>query len=111
MALPRIDVAIVAVIAAGMLWIEHGHRIVVATPAAVDAAQSAASLCPDTDDVPFSTDCIKFIDGGVFARHPLTKECGGEPARGGIRCAWARRFACPRLPAKQRERSIQRGLH
>jgi hypothetical protein len=65
-ALPRIDVAIVAVIAAGMLWIEHGHRIVVATPAAVDAAQSAASLCPDTDDVPFSTDCIKFIDGGVL---------------------------------------------
>jgi hypothetical protein len=65
-ALSRIDVAVVAVIAAGMLWIEHGHRIVVATPAVAEAAGPAASLCPDTDDVPFSADCIKFIDGGVL---------------------------------------------
>src|SRR3984885_12133692 len=65
MALSKIDVAIVAVIAVGLLWIERGHRIVIATPAAAEAAQPAASVCPDTDNVPFSADCIKYIDGGV----------------------------------------------
>jgi hypothetical protein len=65
MALSKIDAAIVAIVAVGMLWIEHGHRVVIATPAAAEAAQPAASVCPDTDNVPFSADCIKYIDGGV----------------------------------------------
>ena len=54
MVLSRIGLAIVAVMAAGMLWIEHGHRIFIATPAAAETAQPAASLCPDTDDVPLA---------------------------------------------------------
>jgi hypothetical protein len=65
MALSKLDVVIVAIIAAGVLRIEHGHRVVVATPAAAEAAQPAVSLCPDTDNVPFSVDCIKYIGGGV----------------------------------------------
>jgi hypothetical protein len=65
MALSKLDVAIVAVIAVGMLWIEHGHRVVVATPAAAEAARLAATVCPDTDNVPFSADCIKYIDGDI----------------------------------------------
>jgi len=66
MALGKLDWAIVAVMAAGLLWIEHAHRSIVGTPAAAKVPPSAASVCPDTDDVPFSTDCIKFINGGVL---------------------------------------------
>jgi hypothetical protein len=66
MVLSKLDLALVAVVAAGMLWIEHDHRIFIGTPAAAEVAPPAASVCPDTDDVPFSADCIKFIDGGVL---------------------------------------------
>ena len=81
MALSRIDVAVVAVIAVGMLWIEHGHRIVVATPAVAEAARPAALLCPDTDDVPFSAACLKFIDGGVLPDiHAQKRVAVNDPA-------------------------------
>jgi hypothetical protein len=63
----KLDVAVVAVLAVGMLWIEHEHRTVVATPAAAEVAPSAASVCPDTDDVPFSADCIALINGGALS--------------------------------------------
>jgi hypothetical protein len=52
-------------VAAGTLWIEHGHRISIAAPTAAEAP--AASACPDNDSVPFSADCIAFIDGGASA--------------------------------------------
>jgi hypothetical protein len=65
MVLSKLDLALVAVIAGGMLWIEHGHRIGIETPAAAETAAPAASVCPDNDSVPFSPDCIAFIDGGV----------------------------------------------
>jgi hypothetical protein len=63
MAVSKLDWAAVVVMAAALLRIEHGHRIVIGTPAA--AAPPAASVCPATDDVPFSADCIKFIDGSA----------------------------------------------
>jgi hypothetical protein len=62
----KLDLAAASIIASGMLWIEHGHRIVVATPASVEFAPAVAPVCPDTDDVPFSAECIRFIDGGVL---------------------------------------------
>jgi hypothetical protein len=61
MAVSKLDWAAAVVMAAALLRIEHGHRIVIGTP----AAAPAASVCPATDDVPFSADCLKFIDGGV----------------------------------------------
>jgi hypothetical protein len=63
MVLSKFDLTIVVVVAVGMLWIEHGHRISIATPIAAETP--AASACPDNDSVPFSADCIAFIDGGV----------------------------------------------
>jgi hypothetical protein len=63
MALGKFAPAIVAAVAVGMLWIEHGHRIVVATPASADDTPATAA-CPDSDSVPFSADCIAFIEGG-----------------------------------------------
>ena len=65
MVLSKLDLAIVAFVAAGLLWIEHEHRIIIATPAAADVAPPAASVCPDKDSVPFSPDCIAFIEGGA----------------------------------------------
>jgi hypothetical protein len=66
MVLSKLDLAIVAVIAVGSLWIEHEHRIIIGTPAAAEAVPPAASACPDKDSVPFSADCIAFIDGGAL---------------------------------------------
>jgi hypothetical protein len=65
MVLSKFDLAIVVFVAAGTLWIEHGHRISIATPMA--AAAPAASACPDNDSIPFSADCIAFIDDGASA--------------------------------------------
>ena len=62
----KLNLAIVAVLATGLLWIEHQHRIFIGTPAAAEAAPPASSVCPATDDVPFSAACIKFIDGGTL---------------------------------------------
>ena len=56
--------AIVAAVAVGMLWIEHDHRIDLATSASADDTPATAA-CPDSDSVPFSADCIAFIEGGV----------------------------------------------
>lgn len=64
MALGKFAPAIVAAVAVGLLWIEHDHRIVVATPASADDALPTAA-CPDSDSVPFSADCIAFIEGGA----------------------------------------------
>jgi hypothetical protein len=67
-AVSKLDVAAAVVMAAVLLRIEHDHRIVIGTSAA--AAPSAAAVCPASDDVPFSADCIKFIDGGSLpGRH------------------------------------------
>jgi hypothetical protein len=66
MAVSKLDVAVVAVMAVALLRLEHGHRIVIGTPAPAEAAPQAAAVCPATDDVPFSADCIKFIDGGTW---------------------------------------------
>jgi hypothetical protein len=64
MALGKFAPAIVVALAVGMLWIEHDHRIVVATPASADDTPTTAA-CPDSDSVPFSADCIAFIEDGA----------------------------------------------
>jgi hypothetical protein len=61
MALSKLELALVAVIAAGLLAIEHEHRIVIGTPAAAEGKQPAVSVCPGTDDVPIGAACMSFI--------------------------------------------------
>ena len=63
MALSKLDVALAAIAAASLIWIEHNHRVVVGPLAAAEAP--AASVCPKTDDAPYSAECIKFIGGDV----------------------------------------------
>lgn len=65
MELSKLDLALIAVVAAGLIWIEHNNRIVIGPPAATKTLAPAASLCPETDDAPMSTACIKFITGGA----------------------------------------------
>ena len=94
MVLSKFDLAIVVVVAAGILWIEHGHRTSIATP--TTAETPAASACPDNDSVPFSADCIAFIDGGASpaARTPanaMTSASAVPPL--------ARRYAEAHAPA------------
>jgi hypothetical protein len=73
MALSKLDLVLVAVAASGLIWVEHNHRVVIGSLTAAEAAPPAASVCPKTDDVPFSPECIKFIGGGgspVIGRRP-----------------------------------------
>ncbi len=60
--------------AALLLRVEHDHRVVIAAPSPAEPSP-AASVCPDTDDVPFSADCIRFIEGGAWP------ESHGRPSR------------------------------
>ena len=62
----KLDLAvIVASIAGAMLWIEHGHRIDIATPTDAAFAVPVGAVCPDNENVPYSVDCIVFMQGGV----------------------------------------------
>ncbi len=66
MALSKLDLMLVAVAAAGLIWVEHNHRVVIGPLAAAEpSAAPAAAVCPKTDDAPYSAECIKFIGGGV----------------------------------------------
>jgi hypothetical protein len=94
MVLSKFDLAIVVVVAAGMFWIEHGHRISVVTATAAETP--AASACPDNDSVPFSADCIAFIDGGASAAvHAPTSAV----ASASVAPPTARRYAESQAPA------------
>src|SRR5271157_2305051 len=81
-----------------MLWVEHEHRISIGTAAAAAVAPPAASVCSETDDVPFSADCIAFIDGSVSADVRLAVSAVGHavaPSPAAQRPEGSRVPACP----------------
>jgi hypothetical protein len=97
-ALSKLDLALVMLVAGGMLWVEHAHRISIGTAAAAAVAPPAASVCPDTDDVPFSADCIAFIDGGGSSADGLSVRAVGSavaPSPAAQRLDGSRVPACP----------------
>jgi hypothetical protein len=47
-----------SVLAAGAVWIEQGHRVVIDAPA---AAETAAAPCPDNDTLPYDARCLDFL--------------------------------------------------
>jgi hypothetical protein len=62
--LKRSFVVILASIAAMLLWIEHGQRIVTDAPTPTElAALAVARACPDSENVPYSENCIAFMQG------------------------------------------------
>ncbi len=75
MVLSKLDLAIVAVLAGAMFWVEHEHRIIIATPAVAEPARPG-SVCPEKDSVPFSADCLAFIGGrsAVIRTHAVAAE-------------------------------------
>jgi hypothetical protein len=79
MALSKLELALVAVIAAGLLAIEREHRIVIGTPAAAEGRPPAASVCPSTDDVPIGAACMSFIGGGT-ALHMRSPDAAPTPS-------------------------------
>jgi hypothetical protein len=64
--LSKLDLAIVvALVAACAFWIERGQRVVIDAPTQSElaAAAVAATACPDSDSMPYSMDCIRFMSG------------------------------------------------
>ena len=77
--LSRLDLVAVAVLSAGLLWVEHKHRIVIGTHAAAEVA-TPATVCPDKDSLPFSVDCIAYINGAASSySRPQIKAAAGAP--------------------------------
>jgi hypothetical protein len=60
----KLNLVILAAAAGGFLWIEHAHRIKIETSTPAEVAQRAA-VCPENESVPFSADCMTFIQGGA----------------------------------------------
>ncbi len=64
MVVAKRNLVILAAAAGGMLWIEHANRIKIETTPAQVVERNAA-VCPENESVPFSPDCMMFIQGGV----------------------------------------------
>jgi hypothetical protein len=62
MVVAKLNLVILAAAVGGVLWIEHAHRISIET---VEVAGRNAAVCPENESVPFSADCMMFIQGGV----------------------------------------------
>jgi hypothetical protein len=57
----KFDLALIVIaVVGGVLWIEHGHRIVIDAPTRSEQAASQPA-CPDNDNVPYSASCIRFL--------------------------------------------------
>ncbi len=65
MVVSRLNLVILAAAAGGVLWVEHSHRITIEPSAPADVAAASDAVCPVNESVPFSQDCLKFIQGGV----------------------------------------------
>jgi hypothetical protein len=65
MVVSRLSLVIMAAAAGGVLWVEHSHRIKIEPSAPADVAAASNEVCPENESVPFSQDCLKFIQGGA----------------------------------------------
>jgi hypothetical protein len=65
MVVAKLNLVILAAAVGGVLWIEHAHHIRIETPTPVEVAGRNAAVCPENESVPFSADCMMFIQGGV----------------------------------------------
>ena len=59
----KLNLVILVALAGGMLWIEHAHRITIEASAPAEVAGRDAALCPANESVPFSADCMAYIQG------------------------------------------------
>ena len=58
----KLGLVIVLAVTGGVLWIEHGHRVVIDAPVAAEAlAPAAATPCPDNDTMPYDARCLEYL--------------------------------------------------
>jgi hypothetical protein len=66
MAFGKLNILVLALLAGGgMLWVEHSHRTKIEVSTPTELAERNAAVCPENESVPFSADCMTFIQGGV----------------------------------------------
>jgi hypothetical protein len=99
--LSKLDLAIVVALAAGCaFWIERGQRVVIDAPtqselaAAAAAAAVAAAACPDSDSMPYSMDCIRFMSGTSW-HSTVGATADSQPARPAQANSSAASLPCP----------------
>jgi hypothetical protein len=63
MVFSRLNLVILAVVAGAVVWIEHAQHIKIEVPPPAELAN--AVVCPENESVPFSADCMIFIQGGA----------------------------------------------
>jgi hypothetical protein len=65
MVVAKLNLVVLAVAAGGVLWIEHAQRVRIEISTPAEIAARNASICPENESVPFSVDCMMFIQNGV----------------------------------------------
>jgi hypothetical protein len=65
MVVSKRSLAILAAAVGGVIWIEHAHRITIRSPAPAEVAGLNTPACPENESVPFSADCMMYIQGGA----------------------------------------------
>jgi hypothetical protein len=65
MVVAKHNLVVLAVAVGGLLWIEHAQRVRIEISTPAEVAGRDAAICPENESVPFSADCMMFIQGGV----------------------------------------------
>jgi len=63
MRIGKLDLVILAAVIGGVFWVEHSHRIKIEMSTLPEVAGRDAVVCPENESVPFSADCMMFIQG------------------------------------------------
>lgn len=61
MRLSKFDLTAIAVVAGAMLLLEYGNRVIIEAPRPSQVSVQAAPTCPVNESVPFSAECMAFI--------------------------------------------------
>jgi hypothetical protein len=61
----KLNLVIVTAAAGGLLLLEHAQRVRIDAPAASEIAARNPAICPENESVPFSADCMTFIQSAA----------------------------------------------
>lgn len=61
MRLSKLDLAVIAAVTGAMLLAEYGNRVRIEAPRPGQVSAQAAPTCPANESVPFSAECMAFI--------------------------------------------------
>jgi hypothetical protein len=72
----KLDLAVIVGALLGvMLWVEHEHRIDIEP-----MTFTLAAACPENDNLPYSQDCLVFMDGGGTSALRLRNSAPAAPS-------------------------------